>query len=218
MGNGNALRVHWQVTASEPPRIWRHCGHCGSKRPFRSSGMFRCNAQKKRLDVWLIYRCAACGRTWNYPLFERCPLGEIPPPLFQAITGNCAETARGYACDAARLRAFVDRVEPSGAVAVAKTILDGAAATADRLDIQIAVSAPSDLRLERLLARELGLSRNLVRTLRDTRALTVATGGKAAFRQAARDGQSVTLDLRALPVGDPVATLLKRATRDSGPG
>ena len=213
MGIREALRVRWNVEPLEPPRIWRHCGHCGRKRPFSSSGKFRSNTQKKRLDVWLIYRCAVCGRTWNYPLFERRPVGEIAPPLFEAIARNCAGTARCFASDATRLRAYVDRLEPCSEIKVEKAILEGTAAAPAHLAILLALAAPCDLRLERLLAKELGLSRSIVRKLAESRSLRVAPDSKSVLREAPRDGQMVTLDLAALPGSVPAAPLLVRAAR-----
>lgn len=205
------LRVRWHITPKEPPRVWRHCGHCGAKSPFVSSGKFRSNAQKKRLDVWLIYRCAACGQTWNYPLFERCAIGEIDPTLFQAIAGNCAETARRYACDLAGLRPYADRVEACEEVRVEKVILSGDAASPDRLDIALGLSGSCDLRLERLLAQELALSRSAVRRLYEMRAMTVTPAGRAVLRRSVRNEQSITVDLRALDNGDLAAAILAGA-------
>ena len=206
------LRVRWHITPQEPPRVWRHCGHCGAKRPFISSGKFRSNAQKKRLDVWLIYRCAICGQTWNYPLFERCAVGKIEPPLFQAIAGNCAETARRFASDLTRLRSYADRVEFCEALQVRKVVLsDGFAAPAE-LVIALALSEPCDLRLERLLAGQLGLPRSAVRKLSETKTLTVAPASRRALRLAVHDEQSVAIDLRGLKDDDLAAAILAGAT------
>ena len=202
------LRVRWNITPLHPPRIWRHCGHCGTARPFVSSGKFRSNTQKKRLDVWLIHRCAACGETWNYPIFKRCPVGEIAPPLFQAIAGNCAETARRYACDVARLRSHAESVEVCDEVLIEKTSLVGDAMAASEVVIALALSAPCDLRLERLLARELALSRSALRRLRERQVLTVVPDRGSALRQAIRDGQSIAIDLRALETDDLVTALV----------
>ena len=33
--------------------------------------------EKKRIDVWLIYRCLACEEAWNLPIFERVGIGDI---------------------------------------------------------------------------------------------------------------------------------------------
>lgn len=209
------LRVRWHITPQVPPRVWRHCGHCGAKRPFVSSGKFRSNAQKKRLDVWLIYRCAACGQTWNYPLFERCAVSEIDPPLFQAITGNCAETARRYACDLARLRSYADRVELCESLRVEKVTLGDGVAAPDELAIALVLTEPCDLRLERLLARELAVSRNALRRLHDKGALRVTPAGRAVLRQPIRDGQNIAIDLQALAEGTGLARAIAQASRES---
>ncbi len=55
------LRVTWRVTPLQPPLVRRHCSRCAAARAFACSLKFRTNAQKKRLDVWLIYRCSACA-------------------------------------------------------------------------------------------------------------------------------------------------------------
>jgi hypothetical protein len=49
---------------------------------------FRTNAQKKRIDVWLIYRCSTCDETWNLPIYERVAIGDLAPGEFQAIACN----------------------------------------------------------------------------------------------------------------------------------
>ena len=210
MGIQDVLRVRWQVTPLEPPRVWRHCGQCGAKRPFRSSGKFRSNAQKKRLDVWLIYHCDVCGRTWNYPLIERRPVGEIAPPLFQALARNDVETAHRFAGDVARLRTYADRVEPCADIRVAKSIISGTATAPGKLIIVLALSCPCDLRLDRLLARELALSRNALRVLHQSRRLTVSPERRASLRHAVRDGQRIAIDLRALSDDDGMASAILR--------
>ena len=93
----NVLGVRWIVAPLETPRIWRSCGRCNARRPFASSGKFRVNAQKKRLDARLIYRCGDCEQTWNRPLVERRPVEAVPPDLLRALTVNDAALARRYA-------------------------------------------------------------------------------------------------------------------------
>ena len=62
----------WRVVPLEPPRVIRRCAHCNAPRRFVSTDRFRLNAQQRRLDVWLLYRCVVCAATWKHPLFERC--------------------------------------------------------------------------------------------------------------------------------------------------
>ena len=62
------LSVQWTVTPKFTPQPLRACNRCGAVTPFRSSGKIRLNANRKRIDAWLIYRCTACDKTWNRPI------------------------------------------------------------------------------------------------------------------------------------------------------
>lgn len=68
--------------------ILHRCGGCGKKMPFASAGKFRVNANGRRLDVWLIYRCKKCGHTLNIPLYERVSPGRIPQELYEGLLDN----------------------------------------------------------------------------------------------------------------------------------
>ena len=52
------------------PLLIKKCSHCESDR-FYCSDKFRMNAQKKNIDVWLIYRCVKCDNTCNITLLSR---------------------------------------------------------------------------------------------------------------------------------------------------
>ncbi|MGF1609101.1 MAG: DUF1062 domain-containing protein [Kiloniellales bacterium] len=192
------LHVGWRVSPLASPRVWRHCDHCKERRPFDCSGKFRSNAQKKRFDVWLIYRCAGCGQTWNCPIHERCRFVDIGPAEFQAIAENSPALVRHYAHDGDRLRRYADRVEPSAAQRVEKRLREGSPEGARRLVIALALAAPCEVRLERLLGRELALSRVLLRELQAAGTITITPSGRAALRRPARDGQAVTWELSRL--------------------
>lgn len=84
-------------------RVRRHCKKCGGKREFVSSGLFRVNANKRKLDVWLVYRCARCGASWNLPIYERVSVGRLSPEEREGFAQNDAALARQYAMDAALL-------------------------------------------------------------------------------------------------------------------
>ena len=55
------------------------------------------NANGKRLDVWLIYRCERCGATWNQEIFSRVKPSRIDKELYQAFLDNDWETAMRFA-------------------------------------------------------------------------------------------------------------------------
>jgi hypothetical protein len=189
------LQVRWHVAPFETPRLWLHCGRCGTWTPFVCSEKFRINAQKKRLDAWLIYRCAHCDQTWNCPLFERCRVTDIDPAVLHAMTVNGAELARRYAFDLNLLKRHSGRIEVCADVTVGKH-LSGEPIDGPRwIVISMAMPLSCGLRLDRLLAAELRLSRHTVRQLHEAATLTVSPPGRAALKQAVRDGQTVTIDL-----------------------
>ena len=68
------LSTTWRILAPDPPLAVRRCRRCDRARPFRSSGRFRVNANGRRLDIWLVYRCTACEASWNRPVHERVDL------------------------------------------------------------------------------------------------------------------------------------------------
>lgn len=96
--------VRWQVMPAHTPLLGRHCAHCDQFRPFRCHERFRINSQKRKLDVWLIYQCAACGATWNMEIATRVRPQDIAPSQFRAMEANDAALAWYYAFDVPTLR------------------------------------------------------------------------------------------------------------------
>ena len=152
------LRVLWTLSPATAPRPLRHCAGCGATKPFHSSGKFRLNANGKRLDAWLIYRCIDCGTSWNRALFERRAVSEIGPELLGALQANDPAAASRFANDPAGLPRNAATSDPGVLVVrtVEPPVPDDPAAMAVTLSVPVAVA----IRLDRLLAIELGLSRS----------------------------------------------------------
>ena len=74
----------WEIHQDGVPALRRFCPGYGCERPFVSSGKFRMNANGRRLDVWLIYKCPACGTTWNMEVVARTPVSELSPGRLRA--------------------------------------------------------------------------------------------------------------------------------------
>jgi hypothetical protein len=196
----------------EPPRIWQNCSRCDARTPFVCSGRFRVNASGKRIDAWLIYRCARCDQTWNCPILERTPVTAVEPAELRALSENCGRLVERHAFDVARLRRYSDRVEERGEAAVEARLLGQGDGEPRTLVVSIAVPRPCQIRLDRLLASRLGLSRTAVRRLHDAAVLVVSPPNRGALRQPVRDRQTVTVDLRS--VGSAFG-LLSAALRDT---
>ncbi|MGE8525274.1 DUF1062 domain-containing protein [Chryseobacterium rhizosphaerae] len=86
----------WEVKAKNTPLLKKKCSHCNSDR-FYCSDKFRLNAQKKNIDIWLIYRCVQCKNTFNMTIFSRVRTESISKTLFIKFSENNTETAWEYA-------------------------------------------------------------------------------------------------------------------------
>ena len=86
----------WEVKARNTPLLKRKCNHCNSDR-FYCSEKFRMNAQKKNIDIWLIYRCIKCDNTYNMTIFSRTKAELINKDLFNKFSENNTEIAWEYA-------------------------------------------------------------------------------------------------------------------------
>ncbi len=84
----NTLRVRWTIIPQTPPQPWIACSGCWGLRAFQSSGKIRLNANGRKLDAWLIYKCLTCEKTWNRPIFERQNVRDIDPVVLDALESN----------------------------------------------------------------------------------------------------------------------------------
>ncbi len=181
------------------PRPLINCNRCGPAKAYRSSDKFRVNANGKRIDVWLIYRCVDCDNSWNFGIFERCNRRDIEPALLRALESNDPALARRHAFDIVALRNQAGRVEEFPDVAVDKQVLAGTRDSAAALELRLGLDMPTSLRLDRLLANELGISRSRLQALEERRLLVVDPDGTKALRKAARTGTTVRVDLANEP-------------------
>jgi hypothetical protein len=191
----NVLRVQWTIVPRIPPQPWLTCNRCGGVRPFRSSGKIRINANGKRVDAWLIYKCMNCENSWNRPLFERRNIRDIDPPFLHALQTNDSDLARRTAFDVEGLRGRSERIEEFAAVDVHKQVLSEGSERLARIEIALAVSMPTCLRVDRLLANELGMSRTRVQELQAGGRLAMSPQGARMLRRPVRNEMRVSIEV-----------------------
>lgn len=204
------LRVTWRLAPRSAPRLWRSCRRCGRAMPFRCSMKFRTNAQKKRIDVWLIYRCEACEETWNLPVLERALVGDIPASQLEAFAGNDPALAARHAFDIVKLRQHSDRVQDAAEIAVEKSVRGGTATGPAALAITLVLASRCRVRLDGLLSRELGLARGRLAMLLKDGHLTVAPLRRGRLGGPALDGQRILVALDAPGLEPAIAATIRR--------
>ncbi|SCB15679.1 hypothetical protein GA0061102_100466 [Rhizobium miluonense] len=190
----NILQVRWTISPQTAPRPWIACSTCGCLKPFRSSGKVRLNANGRRLDAWLIYKCVDCDKTWNRTLFERRNLRELAPATLEALQHSDPSWVRAQEFDLDGLKRKAKRIEePPDAVVAKETVRE--AVDWAKLEIEIAAKLSANLRLDRLLASELAISRSRLQALHDRGNLNVHPDRSDVLRHRARDGMRIVLDL-----------------------
>lgn len=205
------LCITWTITSSVsvPPMPILPCARCGTHRAFASSGRFRLNANGKRLDAWLIYRCIMCGQTWNRTVFERRARNTIDPALLEALQRNDAALARKTARDVTGIKRW-ERGDGDASISIARAFASPRVEDADRLVIVMRVPASlRGIRSDRVLALGLGLSRGAVAKLARAGRMAFEPETASALARPVRDGQRVEIMLEGL---DNAARLLAAAS------
>jgi hypothetical protein len=188
----DVLRVQWTIIPRTAPQPWLACSRCGEARRFRSSDRIRVNANGKRVDAWLIYKCTGCGSTWNRPILERRPVRTIDQDFLAALCASDAVLTRRLAFDVEALGRSAGRVEEFDDARVIESVLSESTLPTRQLEILCRVPEPVGLRLDRLLANELRLSRSRIRELATAGALAVFPSG-SRLRRPVRDGMRLVL-------------------------
>lgn len=193
------LHVNWHVAPLSPPQPLRHCATCGRPRPFQCSGKVRLNANGRRLDAWLIYRCTACDRTWNLPLLDRVPVSEVPPGDLLAMQTSDPVWVETRAFDLVALRRHATQVVLPDRLCVTKRVTGADPAPWSRVVLTIAAKGQTGQRLDRLLAAELCLSRSRLQALEVAGALSAALGARNALKSPLAGEVVLHFDLDRMP-------------------
>ena len=183
--------VHWRVVPLHTPRVLRHCAKCGRVRRFTSSDRFRLNAQQVTVDVWLVYKCVECECTWNCAIIERCPVRNIDPGTYGLFERNDKELAWSCAFDYRLLSRADVQVDMTFEVRVqsSETGLDDNFGESRIIIIESPYAGI--IRLDRLLAQQLRISRTSVQEMYKSGRLRIYPDGKNALRTAAHTGQRI---------------------------
>jgi hypothetical protein len=195
----DVLRVQWTIIPATAPEPRLNCNRCRATTRFRTSGKIRVNANGKRLDAWLIYRCTSCDNTWNRPVLERRHVSTIDPHLLASLQANDPDLSRRLAFEKVR-RTF--KMEHLDDVTVRKEVVSESARPTCRLEIVCVAPETTGLRVDRLLSTELRLSRSRIQSMQNTGHLEASPEG---LRRPLRNGLHVRIGLRGVHDGDKIA-------------
>ena len=146
-------KITWEVQYLSPPFVVRYCKKCGKKTEYICSGLFRVNAQKKTLDIWLIYKCSNCDTTWNSTVYSRISSQSFSPEQLAKFQTNDSNLVEQYAMD-------IERLHRNGVeVGLPNYIIAGAAIGIDNpTELHIISKYSCQLKVATLLREKLSLS------------------------------------------------------------
>ena len=169
----------WEIKIKNTPTLKRKCNHCSSN-SFYCSDRFRMNAQKRNIDVWLIYRCTKCDSTYNLTLLSRSKPELIEKDLFCKFSENNEPLAWEYAFSVETLRK--NNVEPDYSSVVyeivhdAVSINDILSSNNEFITFRIQTRFEFGLKLLSVIRSCLGLSTNQLRRMIEAKAIFTSEG------------------------------------------
>lgn len=158
------------------------------------------NAQKKNIDVWLIYRCVKCDNTCNLTLLSRSKPDLIDKTLFHSFSMNDKDTAWKYAFSTEmerknNLRLDYDSVEYE---VIPNTSLEDLLNLSNEvIKIHIKCKFEFDLKLSSLIRRCFSLSANQVKRMFEDGIITI-TSNKPPQKHKVKDGDMILIQREEL--------------------
>lgn len=191
--------ITWEVKVKNTPLLIKKCSHCDSDR-FYCSDKFRMNAQKKNIDVWLIYRCVKCNNTCNLTLLSRSKPDLIDKTLFHNFSMNDKDTAWKYAFSTEMERKNNLRLD-YGSVeyeVIPNTSLEDLLNLPNEvIKIHIKCEFEFDLKLSSLIRRRFSLSANQVKRMFEDGIITIS-GNKPPQKHKVKDGDMILIQREGL--------------------
>lgn len=191
--------ITWEVKVKNTPLLIKKCSHCDSDR-FYCSDKFRMNAQKKNIDVWLIYRCVKCDNTCNLTLLSRSKPDLIDKTLFHSFSMNDKDTAWKYAFSTEMERKNNLKLD-YGSVeyeVIPNTSLEDLLNLSNEvIKIHIKCEFEFDLKLSSLIRRRFSLSANQVKRMFEDGIITIS-GNKPPQKHKVKNGDMILIQREGL--------------------
>lgn len=159
-------KYEWQLVPEILPTIRRVCPKCGKKTNYINTKKFRVNANKNNLDVWLIYQCNKCKSTYNMTIYERINPIDISKDEYEKFLANDEDLAKEYSFNINfysknKAEPIFDDIEYS----ITKKEIETIYSDTNETIINIVSKYPTNVRVDKLLSDNLGLTRSAIKKL-----------------------------------------------------
>jgi hypothetical protein len=159
-------KYQWELVPENLPIVKRNCPKCNQKSQYINSEKFRVNANKNNIDIWLIYQCEKCKSTWNMTIYERIKPNDINKYEYEKFLSNDRELAREYAFNLSFYNKNKAEVILEGvSYKLIQRKLEAYYINENELVIEIICRYPVEMRVDKLLSDELGLSRSKIKDM-----------------------------------------------------
>ena len=164
-------KILWTARFLSAPTVGRYCKHCMTKTQYVPSGRFRVNANRKALDIWLIYKCGKCRTTWNLAIYSGIHPHSLPPNQLNGFLLNASELAMKYSTDIALIK------QNGGEPGLPDIQISGENCDiAEPVQIVLTADRPSEYKAIPAIRSKLGLSRAEFDRLCENGRLTCVSG------------------------------------------
>ena len=163
-------------------------------RDYHCSEAFRVNAHKRKLDVWLLYRCSHCDRTWKATVMERVNVDTLPHEEYLLYEQNDRDAAWRWSFDhkmLTRNKVVANKMvdyEVDGRAEIAELL-----ERHERIVVRITSEYALEVRLDKILCEHLGVPRKAIARLIDTGAIEIQPAEMSSLKRDLAENVEITL-------------------------
>lgn len=160
-------KLEYEIVLKDSFFVIRGCSKCGRKTCFKNTKKFRVNANGNKLDIWLIYQCEECKNTFNLAIYERQKASSIPKMEYKGFLENNEKLAETYGKNVQLFRKNKTDIDFERMNYDVVKLHESVESSDSDLQAVVTIHNPDQLkvRLEKQIARDLGLSRTQVKAL-----------------------------------------------------
>ena len=160
-------KIEYEIVLEDSFSVIRGCSKCGRKTHFINTKKFRVNANRNKLDIWLIYQCEECKHTFNLAIYERQRVSSIPKKAYRCFLENDERLAETYGKNMQLFRKNKVDIDFERLNYAFVKLHETIESSQSEEQIVVTIQNPYQLKIhpEKQIAEALGLSRSQVKKL-----------------------------------------------------